>query len=114
MTLSLGDQLREWREAARLSQPAVAARLGVKQQTVSDWERDRSRPHYTKAKVLDELYGLPAGTVLAAMEGDPSPSDDGAAMPVHLAALGGKIGQLSDADRKYVEDLIERLLREQR
>lgn len=33
------------------------------QQTVSDWERDRGRPHVTRAGALDAALQLPAGTM---------------------------------------------------
>lgn len=47
---------------------------------------------------------------------DPGPDDTGPGapavepLPLELAALSGKIEQLSVEDRKYVEDLVNRLL----
>ncbi|MEZ5282362.1 MAG: hypothetical protein R2770_18015 [Acidimicrobiales bacterium] len=66
---------------------------------------------------IDRALEWPFGTSQRILEGDepPSPDDAGPAAAVEppaleLAALSGKIEQLSDEDRKYVEDLVNRLL----
>lgn len=69
MAERLQDQLREWRTEAGLDQEELAQLLGVRQQTISEWERGRARPHYARATAIDSAFGLPEGTVMAALQG---------------------------------------------
>ena len=59
---------KAWRLAApeKLTQTGAAARLGVTQQTVSGWEKD-TPPGPGMASQIEAVYGLPSGTVLAAL-----------------------------------------------
>ncbi|TDP98175.1 helix-turn-helix transcriptional regulator [Labedaea rhizosphaerae] len=57
MTASLGAELRRFREAAGLSQRAVATELGVQRPTLSQWETDKHKPSAEHLSRLDELYG---------------------------------------------------------
>ena len=50
--MSLGENIRQARKAAGLSQEALGEALGVVSQTVSKWERDESSPD---AALLPEL-----------------------------------------------------------
>lgn len=72
---SIGKQLQRWRKAAGLRAIDVAERLGVTQQTVSNWEVDASRPHISRAHSLEELYGLQSGLVTAILSGASPPPD---------------------------------------
>lgn len=76
-----GARVRRLRRALGLSQQAFARELGVRQQTVSDWETGAYRPRGASARVLSlvaERAGLayevgPAGEPLserAARDGD--------------------------------------------
>ena len=64
----LGETLWRLRERAGLSQEALAEKLGVTRQTVSNWENGRATPDAHKLAKLcevlgvgaDELLGLPA------------------------------------------------------
>lgn len=56
MTASLGAELRRFREAAGLSQRAVADQLGVQRPTLSQWESDRHRPSAEHLNKLDQIY----------------------------------------------------------
>ena len=49
---SPGAWVKEMRERAGLSQAAFARRLGVRQQTVSEWERGRYAPRGASLTVL--------------------------------------------------------------
>ena len=49
---SLGAWVKEMRERSGLSQAAFARRLGVRQQTVSEWERGRYAPRGASLTVL--------------------------------------------------------------
>lgn len=50
--------LRETREAAGLSQPDVARRLGVHEQTVRDHEAGRRVPSLTQVRAYADAYGM--------------------------------------------------------
>jgi transcriptional regulator with XRE-family HTH domain len=56
MTIGLGAELRRMREAAGLTQGAVALQLGVKRPTLSQWESDRHKPSQENLDRLDQLY----------------------------------------------------------
>ena len=49
---STGAWVKEMRERSGLSQAAFARRLGVRQQTVSEWERGRYAPRGASLTVL--------------------------------------------------------------
>jgi len=65
--VTLGDRLRRWREDAGLDQEAVASIVLVSQQTVSEWERDKSRPVARRAVRLAEALGIEEAVVLDAI-----------------------------------------------
>lgn len=50
-----GEAIAEMRRSLGLSQAQFAARLGVRQQTVSEWETGRYRPRGASAKMLSTL-----------------------------------------------------------
>lgn len=52
MRLSFAQWFKLKREAADLSQADVAARLGVKPQTISNWEKERSTPSLDPDQML--------------------------------------------------------------
>ncbi|XVQ84730.1 helix-turn-helix domain-containing protein [Microbispora siamensis] len=56
-----GAELRRLREAAQLSQAAVAARLGCTQTQVSRLEKATRTPSKSDAERLDRLFGTPGG-----------------------------------------------------
>lgn len=55
VTRRTGDRIEEARAAAGLSQPRLAALLGVKQQQVSAWERGTRIPDKHRAGLADAL-----------------------------------------------------------
>lgn len=67
--MTLGDELREARERLGLSQPEVARRVGVTQDTVSNWERDKHQPKSRLAKVRQVLHLDTAATPTEAPTG---------------------------------------------
>lgn len=62
-----GARLREWRQEAGVTQGGLAHALGVKQQTVSDWERGHTLPHHTRARAIEEHLRLAPQTVWLAI-----------------------------------------------
>lgn len=65
-TERLKDKLREWRNAAGLSQAAMAAALGIQQQTISDWERGNALPGIKRASQIADVVGVAQTVVLSA------------------------------------------------
>lgn len=56
--MEIGQKLRQARLDCRLTQEAVAERVGVTRQTVSNWENNRSYPDIASLLALGELYSL--------------------------------------------------------
>lgn len=121
-TRGLGEQLKGWREAAGLRQDELAAILGITQQTVSDWERGKARPHVSRASALETALRLDAQTVLLAIYDADTVADGNLgrvvgvkqeAPPVEVAALSGKWDRLSEKERRQVLRLIDEMLEEE-
>ncbi len=55
---TLGDRLAAAREAAGLSQSALATRLGVRQKTLRAWESDLSEPRANRLQMLAAMLGV--------------------------------------------------------
>lgn len=56
---NLNDQLRQRRQALKLTQQAVAQQLHVSRQTISNWERGSSTPNWHDLQALSQVYSLP-------------------------------------------------------
>lgn len=56
--MEIGQKLRQARLDCRLTQEAVAERVGVTRQTVSNWENNRSYPDIASLLALGDLYSL--------------------------------------------------------
>ena len=72
------------RQALGLTQQAFAAELGVRQQTVSEWETGLYRPRGASARLLDivaERAGLPYAPEPPGPPARPSPSAHAAPSP---------------------------------
>lgn len=57
-TATLGDRLTGAREAAGLSQKALATRLGVKTSTLASWEDDMAEPRANRLQLLAGMLGV--------------------------------------------------------
>lgn len=49
--------IRQYREKKELSQKQLAEKLGVNQNTVSQWETGRSSPPVDKLIIMSDLFG---------------------------------------------------------
>ena len=56
--MEIGQTLKQARQARALTQEAVAERVGVSRQTVSNWENNRSYPDIASVIALSNLYSL--------------------------------------------------------
>lgn len=73
-TTTFGDRVTGAREAAGLTQPELAKRLGVKVKTIRGWENDQSEPRANKLGTLSGILGVSMMWLLAGQgEGLDSP-----------------------------------------
>lgn len=100
---SLGQRIRYAREAAGLTQEAVAAHFGIRRVSVTQWENDVTRPALDKIEGLAELLNTRTDWLLR-REGHPPlsapkpkrriiPGDElvgGKDLPIYAAAMGGE------------------------
>ncbi|MGH0522588.1 helix-turn-helix domain-containing protein [Bacillus zanthoxyli] len=56
--MSLGRQLKKFRESQNLSQEDVAKKIGVTRQAVYKWENDKSYPDIDNLIILSEFYNV--------------------------------------------------------
>ena len=68
-TTTFGDRLAGAREAAEMTQVALARRLGVAVKTLRAWEEDRSDPRANRVQMLAGLLNVPLAWLLSG-EGD--------------------------------------------
>ena len=61
-------KLKRLREAARLTQRQVAARLGIQRPSVANWERGRNGPAKRLIPRLADIYGCSVEDLLGATE----------------------------------------------
>lgn len=56
--MELGTQIRKYRNERTLSQEALAEKVYVSRQTVSNWENDKSYPDVNSLVLLSEVFGI--------------------------------------------------------
>jgi transcriptional regulator with XRE-family HTH domain len=74
-TSTFGDRLVHAREALGLDQAQLAHRLGIKAQTLRNWEEDRSEPRANKLQMLAGLLNVSMIWLLAGQGMAPQASD---------------------------------------
>lgn len=77
---TLGDLLRQGREAKGLTQEGLGAALGMRQPAVCGWERNRARPNAKTLADLARMLDLDLATLVTAA-GNPIEYPRGAAPP---------------------------------
>ena len=55
--MELGNQIRKYRNALSLSQDALAEKVYVSRQTISNWENGKSYPDVNTLVLLSEVFG---------------------------------------------------------
>ena len=97
MTVFFGEKIRSARKAAGLTQRALAEKLGVANTSVSNWEKDLSRPDADMIQKLCACLHLQAndfyGTKEAPVENSRRPVSD---EDIKFALFGGN-GEITDA-----------------
>lgn len=56
--MTLGERLLQYRTNLKISQDALAEKVGVTRQTVSKWETDQSTPEFNKILPLCEIFSI--------------------------------------------------------
>lgn len=64
MDINLGGRIREYRQAAGVSQDDLAKRVFVARQTVSNWETDKTLPDVQSLKLLAGTFGITVDELL--------------------------------------------------
>lgn len=97
-----GNTLKQFRDIAGLTQREVAERVGVKSQTVSQWERGDAHPMRAKVIRLDEMFGAEGQLLAAYGYAAPGELDRLAA---HVMDLHSMIQALNDRVRQLESEL---------
>ena len=78
--MTLGNRIKQARERAGLSQTRLAALIGLRQPTVSDWERDEVEPTRANLRAAAIQLGVsPNWLAFGDEETDEAPQDNGEA-----------------------------------
>lgn len=86
-TSTFGDRLGLAREAAGVSQVQLADRLGVKVQTLRNWEEDRSEPRANKLQMLAGMLNVSMVWLMSGQGAAPAPGSGGSDNPAGLECL---------------------------
>ncbi len=68
---TIGERIREYRKAAKLTQEQLAARLNVSFQSVSKWETNNASPDLSLIIPIARLFGISADELLGMCDSDP-------------------------------------------
>lgn len=86
-TATFGDRLAGAREAAALTQGALAGKLGVKTATLAAWENDLKEPRANRLQMLSGLLGVSLSWLLTGQGDGPQAPVDGEPMAADLVDL---------------------------
>jgi len=99
---TFGDRLSGARESVGLSQQDLAARIGVRLQTLQHWEDDLSDPRANKLAMLSGVLNASIPWLLTgsgegpAAPGAPQPGEDAGALADEVAAMRREIKRLGN------------------
>ncbi|HEY8402074.1 MAG TPA: helix-turn-helix transcriptional regulator [Cytophagaceae bacterium] len=97
----LGDRLVELRKKKKLTQQQAAKHLGIPRSTYSNYELGKREPDFETLKNIANFFEVNIDWLLGEdMKNKPISKHD---------PLYEKIEQLSEEDKKYILELIERL-----
>ena len=86
----LGEKIWRLREEKGLSQEALAEKLEVSRQTVSNWENDKATPDAYKLRQLCEVLGVSADGLLETGERDSALEEMNSELPKEDANFVGR------------------------
>ncbi|MEM6728631.1 MAG: helix-turn-helix domain-containing protein [Pseudomonadota bacterium] len=99
---TLGDRITGAREAAGLSETALAKRLGVKLKTLRGWEEDLAEPRANKLTMLAGILNVSLRWLLTGQGEDLVPAPTGVTLE-ELAAVRLKLTEALDAVARLEE-----------
>ena len=112
--MTFGSNLRRAMQARAISTTALARRLGIKSQSVSQWRSDQTRPTGARFEELCRVLGISAAELIGqAPNLTPGLAEPGA--PLDDPARNSILGQiLADEDRVFatLAGRVEAMLRE--
>lgn len=115
---TFGDRLAGARDAAGLTQAALAQKLGVSHKVVQAWEDDAKEPRANRLQMISGMLNVSLSWLLSGKgEGPASPDDDTAmtsdlndlliemrALRGDIARSGERLAQLEKRLRKALQD----------
>ena len=111
---TVGDRLALARESQNLTQEQLAKRLGLRVQTIRNWEFDRSAPRANRLQMIAGFLNVSMIWLLTGEgEGGPAPCGAGEPISAELSALLGEIRDIRLSNVKANDRLakLERRLR---
>ncbi len=110
-TSTFGDRLVLAREAVGLTQAQLAGRIGIKVQTLRNWEEDRSEPRANKLQMIAGMLNVSMGWLMSGLGEAPaaSASDADGEVSAILSDLRGLRGEQARLAEKMAR--IEKRLR---
>ena len=103
--MTIGQRVAQKRKELGLSQEALGDTLGVSRQSIYKWESDSALPEIDKLIALSRLFGVSVGWLLGVEE---PPQADGAEDPNADAGSAPAAGELTEAQLRMVEEIVER------
>ena len=114
---TLGDRIAGAREAAGLSQVALAHKLGLKPVSLRKWEDDLSEPRANRLQMLSGMLGVSLTWLMTGRGDGPDGPDDIVTMPADVASAlkeirlirarlettSNQLGQLEKHLRRYIQ-----------
>jgi transcriptional regulator with XRE-family HTH domain len=112
-TQALGRRLAALRQEAGLTQQAVAAHLGVAQQTLAHYEVGRLRLPVTLVPKLADLFAVPTDVLLGVADGSPARAGKRGPTPKLQRQLE-RVSRLPKAQQHVVLAMLDGVLLQQR
>ncbi len=112
---TFGDRLALARESQDLTQEQLAKRLGLRAQTIRNWESDRSEPRANHLQMVAGFLNVSMIWLLTgAGDGGTAPRTSGKTLPAELSVLLGEIRDIHVANARANDRLakLEKRLRE--
>lgn len=110
---TFGDRLARARDYAGMNQSQLARRLGVKLQTIRNWESDRSEPRANRLQMLSGLLNVSIVWLMSG-EGDGAPTEpDPTTETTDLRAILTELRDIRAAQTRLADrtGLLEKRLR---
>ena len=112
-TSTFGDRLTTARESQGLDQAGFARRIGVKVQTLRNWEEDRSEPRANRLQMIAGMLNVPIVWLMSGQGDLPVALEPEAELDEGLEACLGELRRLRLEQAQMVEKLgrLEKRLR---